>query len=337
LKFGSNDFFCLWESQKKACWSCQSIEVIKWGKRDSHQRFKCKNCGLLFTYTNPSVSLANRKVWFKEWIIGRQTLKQLSVRSHYSERTLLRYFHEYLKESPVLSVRPSEKVNLLIDGTYFSNDLCLVLYRDNNIKYTQLYRLTNGEWYEEIKEDLENLLALGVQIESITCDGHKAILKAIRKACKEVILQRCVVHVQRMCRIWLTQHPKSIPGLELRTIISKMHTIKNRNEWGYWIVSLITWYNTHESFLKEKSYNKNTGRYWYKHKMVRRSFIVIKRALPDMFHYFDNPKIPKSTNGLESFFGHLKNHIQVHRGLSKEHRRNFIQWYLYYKNEFSKP
>ena len=67
----------------------------------------------------------------------------------------------------------------MIDGTYFSNDLCLIIYRDNTIKFTQLYRISNGEWYDELKEDLENLHALGVKIESITCDGHKAILQAI--------------------------------------------------------------------------------------------------------------------------------------------------------------
>jgi hypothetical protein len=32
-----------------------------------------------------------------------------------------------------------------------------------------------------------------------------------------------------------------------------------------------------------------------------------------------NPDIPKTTNGLESFFGHLKQNISLHRGLSKEH------------------
>ena len=67
-------------------------------------------------------------------------------------------------------------MNLLIDGTYFTNNLCLVLYRDNTIKFTQLYRLSHGEVYEEIKEDLENLLEMGVEIESITCDGHRAFL-----------------------------------------------------------------------------------------------------------------------------------------------------------------
>jgi hypothetical protein len=32
--------------------------------------------------------------------------------------------------------------------------------------------------------------------------------------------------------------------------------------------------------------------------MVRKAFVHIRRALPDMFHYLDNPVIPKSTNSL---------------------------------------
>jgi hypothetical protein len=66
--------------------------------------------------------------------------------------------------------------------------------------------------------------------------------------------------------------------------------------------------------------------------MVRRSFVTIKNALPDLFHYLENPRIPKSTNGLESFFGHLKQNIFIHRGLSKEHFKNYLKWYLYFKN-----
>jgi len=208
-----------------------------------------------------------------------------------------------------------------------------VLYRDNTIKYTQLYRLTDGEWYDEIKEDLENLIRLGVQIESITCDGHRSILKAIKKACKGVVLQRCLVHIQRMCRIWLTMRPKSDAGNDLKKIVGKLHNITTQDQKNYWIVSLVKWYDQYEPYLKEKSYGQHTGSYWYKHKLLRRSFTVIRRALPDMFHYLDNKQIPKSTNGLESFFGHLKSHITVHRGLSRQHRRrNFIKWYLYFKN-----
>lgn len=69
-----------------------------------------------------------------------------------------RYF-----KATILSVYPSEKVNLLIDGTYLSNCICLVLYRDANIKFTQPYRFSGAKHHSGIKEDLENLLKLGVQ------------------------------------------------------------------------------------------------------------------------------------------------------------------------------
>ncbi len=208
----------------------------------------------------------------------------------------------------------------------------LRVYRDNTIKFTQLYRLTTGEWYEELREDLENLLSLQVQIESITCDGHKALLKAIKHVCPNIILQRCLVHIQRMCRIWLTMNPKTIPGTELRSIVAILHTIKTTNERDYWIVSLAQWHERHKDFLNEKSYQLATGRYWYKHKLVRRSFMFLKKALPNMFCYLENDRVPKSTNGLESFFGHLKGNLAIHRGLSAKHRKNFIQWYLFLKN-----
>ena len=45
-------------------------------------------------------------------------------------------------------------------------------------------------------------------------------------------------------------------------------------------------------------------------------FTVIKKALPNMFLYLKDDKIPNATNSLESFFGHLKASLNVHKGLS---------------------
>ena len=259
-------------------------------------------------------------------------MEQLVTETSLSKSTIQRLFKGYLKEPPRLSVYPSERVNLLIDGTYFSKDLCLILYRDNTIKFTQLYRFSDGERYEELKEDLENLLLLGVQIESITCDGHRALLRAIRKVCPQVTLQRCVIHVQRMCRIWLSSNPKSIPGQELRRIISTLHLVQSKQELSYWLLELANWDGRHHEFVHEKTVNPITEKYWYKHKLLRRSFSVLKSALPNLFAYLENPRIPKSTNGLESFFGHLKTNLNIHRGLSTGNRKSFLRWYLYFKN-----
>jgi len=67
----------------------------------------------------------------------------------------------------------------------------LILYYDYDIQYVQLYRETNKEKLKEIKEDLQNLKRLGVDVYSVTCDGHSAILKAVAKVYPNAVVQRC--------------------------------------------------------------------------------------------------------------------------------------------------
>jgi transposase-like protein len=179
--------------------------------------------------------------------------------------------------------------------------------QDHEDGYTQLIRFSSGEHYQEIKEDLSNLIKLGVQIESITTDGHKSILKAIKKSLPDAIVQRCLVHIQRMCLLWLTRFPQHVAGIELRRLVLQLLSIRTENDRLYWTRQLTRWHEHHKMYLQEKTYHPQTGRYWYTHKLLRRSYYTIKRALPNMFHYLSNPKIPHTTNGIEGFFSHLKN------------------------------
>lgn len=262
----------------------------------------------------------------------RQTYKTLQRDSGLSKDTLQRLFYHFLKEAPLTPILPHDKVYLRVDATYFKK-FCVVCYQDDSMNYTQLFRFSDAERYEEIKEDLNNLLTLGLSIASITCDGHKATLKAVRKVMPNVTLQRCLVHIQRMCLLWLTANPSSDAGKELRELVLIIHLIETPNDKLYWIGQLMAWEHKFKDFLKEKSYKPQTGRYWYTHRFIRRSFFTIKRALPNMFCYLDNHNIPKTTNGIESYFGHLKNHLDLHRGLNKNNRINFIKWYIYFRNK----
>lgn len=328
----SSNFFVLRIWQKKRCWSCESLDVIRWGKQQNKQRFKCKNCGILFTDNKPFQKIKNRFVWFKKWIIERQTYKTLTRDSGYSRDTLQRTFYSILDEAPKVRIIKRENVNLRMDATYFAQ-FCMVAYQDDLDGYTQLIRFTDGEHYEEIKEDLNNLIRLGVHLESITTDGHKSVLKAIKKSIPDVIVQRCLVHIQRMCLLWLTRYPKHSSGQRLRSQVLLLLKIKTENDRLYWIKELEFWYKTYQEYLSEKTYNEATGRYWYKHKLVRRSYFTIKRAMPNMFHYLKNANIPNTTNGIEGYFSHLKNHLDLHRGLTLKNRINFIKWYIYFTNE----
>ncbi len=308
------------------------MNVIRWGKQLNKQRFKCKNCEILFTRNDPQQRIENRFIWFQKWVLERQTFKTLSRDSGLSIDTLQRTFYTFLEQSPEIKIIKRQGVNLRLDATYFEK-FCLVCYQDHQDGYTQLIRFTDGEHYSEIKEDLDNLIKLGVQIESVTSDGHKSILKAIKKSMPDALAQRCLVHIQRMCLLWLTRFPKHESGRELKALVLMLLKIKTNNDRIYWTQNLEAWHLKHKDYLMERTYNQQTGRYWFTHKLVRRSYYTIKRALPNMFHYLSNPKIPATTNGIEGFFSHLKNHLDLHRGLTLKHRIDFIKWYMFFSNE----
>ena len=113
---------------------------------------------------------------------------------------------------------------------------------------------------------------------------------------------------------------------------NKIKTVKTETDKLYWIRALVDWDSYHQDFIQEHVIEEDkTKRYIHKDlRSARRSII---RALPNMFHFVQQPAIPKTTNGLESFFGHLKDNLRIHRGLTLNHRKNFIKWYLHFRNK----
>ncbi len=133
-----------------------------------------------------------------------------------------------------------------------------------------------------------------------------------------------------MSLTYLTKNPETEAGITLRCLVKELHKINDLEQRDYWIYQFKSWCEKYNDFLKEKS-ESPSGRKWYTHKLLRRTRSLIKNALPNMFHYLDNPSIPKSTNGLESSFSYLKNNLKIHRGLSERNRKNFLIWYNYFK------
>jgi hypothetical protein len=161
-----------------------------------------------------------------------------------------------------------------------------------------------------------------LKISSFTTDGADSIIRAIKYAYPHKTRQRCIVHIERECLSWLTQHPKSSGGILLRRLVCQISHIKTNNDKLFWIKELNKWYEDYEEYLSQKTVNKETGEITYTHDSLRRAYIHLHRALPNMFKYIDDPGIPNNTNSLESFFGHLKDNLRIHRGLSLQHSLN---------------
>ena len=324
------------QKRRKRCPQCGFLDTIKRGKRKGYSRYYCKNCNSYFTDRRPHISDNNMFIWFERWVRDKQSIQQISKESGYSERTLKRYFHRILPTYPTWQIQKREKVNLIIDGTYFTNKICLLLYRDHNIKMTILYRLTNREALRDLKEDLQAIKNVGIEIESVTCDGAANIIKAVREVCPEAVIQRCTFHIANEICTWLTKKPQSDAARELRLLVLSLSKIKTHLEAQLWIKEFIDWDSKYSNYINEKSIDEDTGRWWYTHKMLHRSSSHIKRAIPYMFNYTRYSKIPKTSNSIESFFGHLKDHLRLHRGLSETHFKEFIKWYLFFQSNDGK-
>ena len=278
------------------------------------------------------MSNANQFVWFEKWIMERQVYRFLSRDSGMSQSSLQRLFKIYLSSPPKNLVKSKKNVHLLIDGTYFTNELCLILYYDYDIQYVQLFRQCSKEKFREIKEDLSNLKKLGVEVYSVTCDGHKAILKAIMKVYPNAIIQRCLIHIKRQIKNYLSNRPKLQQSRQLLYISNKITSVNSMEDCSFWLVSFYRWHELHKDFINQKTYNPDTGRWWFTHKNLHQAYIHLMNALPHLFAYLNDPDIPRTSNEIEGYFTHLKEKLSLHRGLKYEAKNNFIKWYIHFKN-----
>ena len=123
----------------------------------------------------------------------------------------------------------------------------------------------------------------------------------------------------------LTSRPKLEASKELLEI-SKMlcHTDKES-----FIGDLKDWYTKWEDFLKERTTTED-GKSHYTHKALRSAFLSLKRNMSSLWTYYDYPelKMPNTNNAIESLNADLKTKLNLHKGISMERRKIFIQDFI---------
>ena len=108
---------------------------------------------------------------------------------------------------------------------------------------TILYRLAEREALRDLKEDLRAIKDVGIEIESVTCDGASNIIRAVQEVCPEAIIQRCTFHIANEICTWLTKKPKSDAARELRQLAYYLSSVENHNQAQLWLREFIDWYN----------------------------------------------------------------------------------------------
>lgn len=253
-----------------------------------------------------------------------------------SAKSLSRYFSKFLNNPPhPIHPKAPKDIFLKIDAKYFGKKsskmcFCVLLYKEGrNLIY---WRFARRETFNVYVEDMILLTNWGYKILGVTSDWHPSLVGAVKHLFKHTIPhQRCLVHTQRRCENLLTKNPKTEAGTQLLELIRLLNKIYNH----YDKKIFIQWFKRleikHTKLLKEKTLwtNQNGKKSWcYTHKKLRLAFRTISSDFDSLFLYLDCTGLEKDTNGLESEFSHLVEKIQKHRGMTFEHKKAAISWYI---------
>jgi hypothetical protein len=290
------------------------------------QRWFCPYCRRSLGWHNPSAKHAKEREWFRRWIVEGYSVRQLSSQSKHSPAKLYRMINYYLEQAPPpAGLGLAQCQHFVLDGTFLHRPRSLIALMDANshVVVASQYPISESSipWLEAF---FHHLMNKGLCPRSFTVDGNPKVMSVLRKFWPEVVIQRCLVHIQRQGLAWCRASPKTSYARKLRNIFLGVTSITTQANRDKFIEDVTDWerqYGYHIDHRPER------GRVFSD---IKRARSMLLRALPDMFHYIDDSQIPFSTNGLESYFSRLKSHYRQHRGLSKEKLSSYLNWYNYY-------
>jgi len=256
-------------------------------------------------------------------MIEGYTFRQIAAQSGHSVRSVRRIINYWLDQSAPTTLKLSVPRHLIWDGTFIEGRKGVFAVMNAN-GFSLIHGAPDmAEGPAHLYPFCFYLKQLGLMPISATVDGNPHLMQILRRLWPEVLIQRCLVHIQRQGLSWCRQYPKRSDAKHLRSLflqVMSIHTVSDRD---HFISQLQSW---ERRFGSEIARSKETG--WV-FSDLKRARSMLLAALPDMFRYLDDPMIPHSTNALEGYFARLKQRYRQHRGLAPHHRNNYFQWYLH--------
>jgi hypothetical protein len=298
--------------------------VQRHGKsRQRKQRWLCCICGRTFVWKNILNRQFRQRIWFIRWIVEGYTIRQLSIQSGRSISTIRRIIEYWLLYPPCDTRDLSAYHYLIFDGTILKQHRGIFAVMDAD-SHSVLY----GE--PDVSEGPSDLLRFCVSLakrelspKSATVNGNQHLIKILRTLWPKIIVQRCLVHIQRQGLMWCRINPKRTDAKHLRELFLQVMSIDTTADRDRFLAQVNEW---EQKYGHRMASSPETGWVFSDLKRARSMFLS---ALPDMFHYLDDPNIPKCTNALEGYFARLKQRYRQHRGLVKQHRDSYFTWYLH--------
>lgn len=288
--------------------------MIRKGKQLGRQRFQCKDCNKNFQNKSRKGKLRS-KLW-EQYVWGKQTVKQLADKYHHSIKWIRQELDQAEVSTQVLHPQP---VVGIADCTFWGRGYGAIIFRSQALKQNLYWREIATETSLVYGQGRRRLEATGFTLQAIVVDGKGGV----KGVFADIPIQHCQFHQMQTITHYLTTKPKLEASQELQSISLELTRLDEET-----LTKLLAdWHEKWKYFLKERTINSETGKWFYTHKRTRSAYRSLKTNLPYLFTYQKYPElnIPNTTNSLDGSFNNLKKLVGIHSGLRKQRRWRVIQ------------
>ena len=328
------------------CSICQSPQK-KNGKRNGKQRWRCTNCNASTTHNRPDVTARNQLSSFITWLMGKLTQAEHAGGTGRTFRHQTKWcwnVHPYLN-------RTGEVFDeIQVDGIYLRKGWCLLIAIAHG-------KVISWQWCDHEKAAAWTALLQHLpEPRVIVTDGGSGLMKALKTLWPEVKIQRCLVHIQRNVRTYLTLNPRLAAGKSLRRLSLDLTRIRTREAAAEWMAAFANWHAENRELLNERTYaahwagplpkwHRKSRPWWYTHERLRKAYESMNKAMKrgHLFTYLDPDLeglgISATTNMIEGAINSgIREMIRNHRGMPIEHRRRACEWFCWtHSQKSSRP
>lgn len=307
-------------------------------------RWRCTTCNASSVRTTQTDAI--RKAQFRTfitWATSTKSLTQLAVDTGTSISTLQRRF-TWCWYIQVPHTPDPHRIHdqIFVDGTYLAAGCLLIAATASHVIDWHWCRRETTASYTELLTGIAAPLL-------VTTDGGQGAQSAITTCWPTTPIQRCLVHVQRTVRRHTTSRPRTPAGKTLYRLALKLTDIHDLDQAAAWATRLHDFGTVYADYLNEKTdadpRTTPGGRRWtWTHDRVRKahtSLLTVYRR-GHLFNYLTvtdtlttsadgRPSVLKpTTNTLEGGINAMiKTLARAHRGLTAEHQRTVIDWWLH--------
>lgn len=316
-------------SNTKHCPHCHCSTVVKFGKRNGRQRYRCKICKTVWSSIKRPGKLS-QTIW-DDFVFRGFRIEDLVDKYDLSKNTIRKILNEYTVP-PIIPPLDDHPV-IAMDCTYFGREYGLLIVIDVHTGDC-LYCQEIGH-YETIMDYQRAIMCLRneyhIYPKACVTDGKKGMYSMLEYY--HIKPQFCHFHQLQIVNKYLTKKPVLEPNIELRQIALSLTHVDHKTFYNMFN----SWRWRYQVWLREKTYNPETGKREYTHQDTRKAARSLLVNLPYLFTFEYNPElnIPNTNNMLEGINSTIKDKLKRHRGMNKSLKLKLIRSFLSRRTEMN--